>query len=219
MQLSPEFLSAIVGLARTHIEDATYKWSENRGLSLAEARRLLGAVFEINLDHALARAELAHTLMVEGEFRKGREEAMRAVAADPNLADAQHVVSTLLVCLGEHEEALQYIRRCLKLNPGSPDFYLISKTEALLGLQHFDEAQQVVQRVIARQPDWKMAHALAVIAYEGAGKHDEACAAATHLRSLSSRFSVSLWRSYLFFPDREDIPAFSMMLANAGLPE
>ncbi len=140
------------------------------------------------------------------------------MAVDPNLADAQQVAATVLICLGEHEEALRYVRRCLRLTPGLPDFYLICNAEALIGLGRFAEAQAVVQRILARRPEWLMAHGLAAIAYGAAGAHEAARAAVTRLRALNARFTVPLWRSFLFYPDREDVPGFCTLLASAGLP-
>ena len=117
LRRSPRFISAAAGLARTHIEDATFGWSPDKGASLAEARRLLDGAFALVPEHALARAELAHALMVEQRFEEGCREALRAVEADPNLADAAHVLATLLVALGRHEEAQAAVRRIGAVNP------------------------------------------------------------------------------------------------------
>ncbi|MGK0170619.1 MAG: adenylate cyclase, partial [Gammaproteobacteria bacterium] len=97
---SPSFVSATVGLARTHIEDASFGWSTDRASSTANARRLLDAIFASHPDHAPALAELAHLFMVEGDFQSAREVATRGVNSDPTLADAHHVLAIVLVCLG-----------------------------------------------------------------------------------------------------------------------
>jgi len=128
-------------------------------------------------------------------------------------------MATLLVCLGAHEEALRYLRRCLKSNPGAPDFYLICRVEALIGLGRFDQALSDLERILSRQPDWLMAHALAAIANEAAGNREAARAAVANIRDLNAGFTVSLWRRFLFYPERADVADLCALLVRAGLPE
>ena len=219
LKVSPRFISAMAGLARTYIEDANFSWSPDRVASLEEARRLLEGAFEIDPDHPLARAELAHALAVEGRLEQARAEAMKSVSADPNLADAHQVLATVLVCLGEHEEALRHLRMCLKLSPRPPDFYQIWKAEALVGLSRFAEAQSVLQLIIARQPEWLMAHALSAIAYQLTGEEQAAQAAIRRMRDINARFTVSRWHRSLLYPQRPDVARLRQLLIAAGLPE
>ena len=219
LRRSPRFVSAFAGLARTHVEDATFGWSPDKAASLAEARGLLDAAFALTPGHPLARAELAHALMVEQRFEEGRREAVRAVEADPNLADAAHVLATLLVALGRHEEALGYLRHCLKLNPGAPEFYDVGRAEALIGLGRFAEALAVLDGILARRPDWLLAHAMRVIAHQALGQEDAARAAVQRICALNSRFTVRRWHRMIFYPDRADVPGLRALLLAAGLPE
>lgn len=172
LAVSSQFSSAIVGLARTHIENASFGWSEDRAASEAEAKRLLDTALGIRENHAMAHAELGHLLMVQGDFEAARKQSLRAVANDPNLADAHDVLATVLVCLGQHQEALKFSRQSLQLNPGSPEFYLIAMAEAYVALSRYHEAVPVIQRIISQRPNWIMARASLVIAYQGLGQPD-----------------------------------------------
>ena len=219
LEISPQFVSALVGLARTHLEDATFAWSADRTESESHARRFLDAAFEIEDQHAMAHAELAHLLMNQGDYELAREEAMRAVTLDPNLADAHHVVATVLACLGLQREALKFLRQAMKLNPGTPDFYLITLAEAYVALSQYDEALPIVRRIRARRPEWLMAQALMAIVYMGLDQPEEARCVVDNMLAMSPRFTASRWHRYILYPDRPDVENLKQMLIAAGLPE
>jgi adenylate cyclase len=217
--ITPRFVSAIVGLARTHIEDATYGWSTSREGSLAEAKRLLDGALSINENHAAARAELAHFLMISGDYEAAREQAQRAISIDPNSAEAQNVIAFIFLCLNLPREALKYARNAIRLNPGAPEFYLIVMADAYMMLRRFDEALPLLKRILARRPRWIMARALSAICHEAMDRHDEAHKIAMEILEMSSNFGVRRWRRCLLNPDRPDIHESARMLEAAGLPE
>jgi adenylate cyclase len=216
--ITPRFVSAIVGLARTHIEDATYGWSANRAASLAEAKRLLDDAFSINDSHASAHAELAHYYMVARDYAAAHEQGSIARALDPNSAEAQNVMAFIFLCLNQPKEALTAARNAMRLSPGAPEFYLIATADAQMMLQRFDEALPLLARILGRRPRWLMARAMATICLEALGRHDEAHAMATELLELSPNFSVQRWRRCLHNPDRPDTAQSAAMLKAAGIP-
>lgn len=218
LAITPGFVAALVGLARTHIEDATWGWSSSRAASEQESLRLLDQAFALTPNHAMARSELAHLFMVQGRFDAAWEEALRAVESDPNLADPLHVLGIVLVCRGRHAEALRYIREALKLNRGVPEFYLIAMAEAELGLRRFGAAAHILNQIVQRRPEWLMARALLVISLVGLGQLEEAATAVEAMRRLSPGFSAARWRRKLFYAERPDVEGLEQMLIRAGLP-
>lgn len=218
LERSPSFLSAAVGLARTRIEDATFGWSADRERSLEEAGRLLDGVFAIEPDHASAHMELAHFLMVEGDFPAARLEGELAVALDPNNADAHQTLAHILVCLELPEEALRSARRAISLNPGTPEYYFISMAEAFIALERYQEASAVSEKMIARRPAWIMARILNALALHGLGKEAEARNEVQNLLDISPSFTAGRWRRIIFYPDRPDVPDMVERLVSIGLP-
>ena len=74
--------------------------------------------------HAAAHAELAHFLMISGDYEAARKQAQHATSIDPNSAEAQNVTAFIFLCLNLPGEALRYARNAIRLNPGAPEFYL-----------------------------------------------------------------------------------------------
>ncbi len=215
---SPTFHSAAAALARVHIEDATYGWSTDRDESLREARRKLDGVLAIDPDHPSVHVELAHALMVEGNFRAARLEAELGVALDPNDADAHQALAMLLVCLELPDEALRSARSAISLNPSTPEFYLIAMADAFIALGRDQEALAVSEKIIAKRPAWIMARVLNALALHGLGKEAEARDAVRGLLEISPSFSAGRWRRIIFYPDRADVPDLVERLVSAGLP-
>jgi len=218
LKCNPMFLSAVVGLSRTHIEDATFDWSPDRKQSLDEARRVLEGVFAVDPDHASAHMELSHLLMVEGEFATARLEGELAVALDPNNADAHQALAHVLVCLGLPEEALRSSRRALSLNPGRPEFYLIPMAEAYVALERWQEALAVSEQIVAKRSSWVMGRILNILALQGLEKDSEAELAVRALLERSPGYSAARWKRAIFYPERRDVPELLDRLVSAGLP-
>jgi adenylate cyclase len=218
LELNPRFPAALVGLARTHIEDANWGWSEDRQTSCNEARRLLEQAFELDPNHALACAELAHLYMVENQFDTGLEWALKATRLAPSLGDAYHVCAVLLNSLGRFDDALHYNREAIRRTPTSPDFYLVNMNDALIGMRRWRESVALARQIVSRRPDWLMSRAALVISLVGLEQISEAEREVAEIRRRSSRFSAAGWRKRLYFPDRADIPELEQMLVRAGLP-
>jgi class 3 adenylate cyclase/TolB-like protein len=219
LEITPRFVSAIVGLARTHIEDANYGWSSSREGSLAEGKRLLDRAFSINAAHGSAHAELAHFLMISGNYEAARERVLQAISIDPGSAEAQNTAAFVFLCLNLPREALKYARTAIELNPHAPEFYLIVMADAYMLLRRYDEALPLLETILAHRPGWIMARALLAICHEATGQHEEAHKIAMEISEMSPRFSVTRWRRCLHNPDRPDIDDSARMLELAGLPK
>jgi TolB-like protein/Flp pilus assembly protein TadD len=218
LALSSNFLSAMVSLARVHVEEAVFGWSSDREKGIKEARKLIDGVFAIDPDHALAHMEMAQVLMTEGNFSAARLEGELAVALDPNSADAHHALAHILVCLEMYEAALRSARRAIALNPGRPGFYLVVMAEAFIALKQYSEALAVTEKIIAERPTWIMARIWKALALEGLEKDKEAKSEIFDLLEISPGFTARRWRRYIYFPDRPDVPDLVSRLVSIGLP-
>ena len=219
VELSPDFTSAMVSLARTHIEDATFSWSDDKAASLAEARRLIAASLKIAPNYAPAHFEKAHLLLVERDFEAALRDAERSTQIDPNSGEAYMVLAHVLGSLGHYGEAIRAANRAVQLNPSAPEYYLIPLLDSYIALSRYDEAVSVLERIEARRPDWVSACVLAVVLHMGLGHHEAARGYVDRLLGRNPSFTVTKWRDALFNPDREDIPDRVAQLRQAGLPE
>lgn len=217
IQLSPTFHTAIVGLARTHIEDVTFGWSNDSEESLRKARGYLDKVFAIEPNHPAAHAELSHLLLRAGEYQTARLESELAIALDPNSADAYAVHAFCLNSIDLPEEALHSARRAINLNPGTPEYYALAMVDALLVLGRFEEALVTSDQVLSRRPSWITAKIWRALALDSLGKANEARQQITELLESSPRFSAQRWRQIHLAPKRASLLAFEDRLVELGL--
>jgi adenylate cyclase len=219
LEVNPRFPAALVGLARTHIEDANWGWSQDPAASCDKARRLLEKAFELEPDHALACAEMAHLLMVEKEFDAGLDWAERATRLAPTLGDAYHVCATLLNSLGRCEDALHYSREAIRRTPTSPDFYIVTMNDAYIGLGRWRESAALARQILARRPEWLMSRVSLALSLIHLEQMQLAQREIKEIRRRSPHFSASGWRRRLYNPDRPDVPLFEQKLIEMGLPD
>ncbi len=215
---SPTFHSAAVGLARCHIEDATFGWSSDPDESLRQARSKLDGVLAMDPDHPSVHVERGHALMIEGDFPAARLEMELGVALDPDNADAHDALARVLVCLELPDEALRSARRAISLNPSAPEFYFITMADAFILLGRYREALAVAERIVAKRPTWIMARILNVMALHGLGKEAEAREVVRSLLEISPSFTAERWLRVIAYRDRADVPDLVERLVSAGLP-
>lgn len=151
---------------------------------------------------------MAHLLMVEGDFERARDHALRAIRLAPSLGDAYSVSVYVHICLGLCDEALHYSREALRCTLAAPDYNLHGMAEAHLGGERFAEAAAVARRILERRPDWLMTRALLVISLMNAGRKDEARRLAAEIRATNPRFTATRWRKTLLYSDRADVPVW-----------
>ena len=115
----PEYTLAYAGLARIYMEIAMVDGSRE-----ATRRADVAAKRALALDIDLPEAHLAQgQVLIRGEWdwAGARREFERALELDPNSAYGHWARSTLLMALGEKENALKEMEKARRLDPGSQD--------------------------------------------------------------------------------------------------
>jgi tetratricopeptide (TPR) repeat protein len=124
------------------------------------AARLFQAAIAADSSYAPAHAALGNTYaqlfnlgyLTEHEaLPRARAGAERALALDPNLADAHVLRSRVLRLEGKYQDAETALRRALGLNPGSGTAHS-SYSGLLLELGRVDEALQEARRAVELDP-------------------------------------------------------------------
>lgn len=218
LQINPSFPAVLVGLARTLIEDASWRWSEDHLESFGEARRLLDKALEIEPNHALACAEVGHLMMAEKtDLEDGLTWAMKATRIAPSLGDAYHVCATLLSCLGRLDEALRYSREENQRSSTVPDFHFVVMLDAYVGLHRWRDAVALARHIIARRPNWLMVRSALVICLEALELPQEARREAEETNARNPKFTAARWRRTMYDSDRADTLDLEKKLVAAGL--
>ena len=174
--IDPKYAAAYAGLA-----DA-YSSSANNGFqppALGNAKAKAAALKAVALDDSLAEAHIALGRVhrnYDWDWESAEAEYRRAIALNPNSADAYLAYAALLAFLARHEEAIAANRRAHELDP------LATRITAHLAwvlycARRYDEAIAAAQEAIKLEPGDLMSHVMLGKAYMQKRRYAEAVTA------------------------------------------
>jgi DNA-binding winged helix-turn-helix (wHTH) protein/TolB-like protein/Flp pilus assembly protein TadD len=188
IEIDPEFAPAHAGLAEAYtlIGDVVAAPAIPPDEAIPKAKAAASRALELDETLAGAHTSLARIAMVwdldlsaaEGSFK-------RAIALNPNDANAYHWYSHYLIAMGRFDESLAASQQALALDP------LDVAMNAHLGFhfihaREYDRAIAQLQKTLEMNPSSEMAHGLIGAAYEYSGRYDEAIAAYRRSMELGS---------------------------------
>jgi adenylate cyclase len=159
-------------------------------------------------------AELGYVRLYAREYDLSLDAYRGALDLNPNDADVIVDYADALRHSGEPEQALKHFERAMRLNPFSPDVYLLNYAGTLFRLRRFEEAIATVTRM--SQPS--VGRRLHAAALAHLGRTDAAREMAQMILAEDPSFSIDHWAQVV--PDRrpEDLELFVSGLEKAGLP-
>ena len=209
----PSYARAHAAKSRTLNLDWRYDWTDNREEALNSALDL--AIHAIQFDSSDARGfgELGFAHL----YRKEHDEAIsayeRALSRNPNDADLMSDMADALAHCGRSEEAVELLKKAMRLNPFYPDQYLWHLGGAYFNLNDYDLA---IQTIKSMQNPTEGRRILAA-SYGHLGKIREAEEQVKRILIAHPNFNVEHWASVQ--PDKfeADVDHFVEGLKKAGL--
>ena len=158
---------------------------------LDDAEALYRAVLAAQPAHfgALHLTGLIH--YQRGAFASSVNWIGRALAANPNVADAHSNLGLALLGLRRPDEALASLQQALALKPDTPAF-LNNRGNALLALNRPAEALADYDRALRWQPDFVLAHNNRGNTLRALGRHDDALAAYDRALQIAPDYADAL---------------------------
>jgi tetratricopeptide (TPR) repeat protein len=141
----------------------------------------------------------------------------RAIALNPNYADAIAQLGHVLSFAGKPEEAIDLVKKAMHLNPKYPVIYLWDLGHASMLAGRYEEAIAALKRVLHRNPNFHPAHIYLAITYGELGRAEEAQAEAAEFVRMSPAVSWEGWRQRLPYKDQTVIERFFDVLRKAGV--
>ena len=113
-------------------------------------------------------------------------EYQRALALDPNAANAVAALGSTYAFLGQYEKAIEFMNKAVRLSPHDPDLFLwySIKSAAYFALQQYDHAIESARRSIAINPNYANPYGSLASALASTGHFSEARDAGQRYRDL-----------------------------------
>jgi adenylate cyclase len=220
LRLDPNFVTAMARLAIAHTVTAVNRWSDDPRQSLETARRLAEKAVKIDSTLPQAHWALARVYSRRELFDGDRaiKSLRKAIALDPNYADAYAMLANILHFVGRSEEALSNIEKAMRLNPHFPFWYHFVLGANQFMLTHYKASVESFTKSISRNPTWLSNRIYLVAAYGHLGMIDEAEWEIEELRTLGFDLSISNWKARSQIQDPSYRARVLEGLRKAGVP-
>ena len=215
--LEPENSGAFTMLGWTYLMEVWFGLSESPGKAMERvvelAQKALSLDDSIDSPHSL----LAHVYLMKRQFETAIAEAERAVALNPNGADAQAQLGIILSYAGRRERAIASLEKAIRLNPIPPNWYEFGLGEAYCLAGQHEKALVAYEHVLRRYPDDTRALIGLAATYSLLGREEEARAQATQILRIEPAFNVESFVMTLPFKNKADAEVLVGALYKAGL--
>jgi len=182
IELDPHYGRAYAALASTYQETWERQWDWPQALGVlglgshglfTEAEKYLQEAMKnpTPLSHQVASKRFIHLLYHEEAIT----EAGRAIAADPNYAGGYVAMADALIYSGRPEEAVDFVKKAMRLDPHNIANYLYTLGLAHFGMEQFQEAASFLGRAFKLNPEMgSLKRAYLAVAYVYLGQEEKA---------------------------------------------
>ncbi len=215
--LEPNNAGAYTLLGWTYLMEVWSGLSESPGRSMARAAELAQKALALDDTLDLPHSLLGNIYLMSRQYEKAIAEEERAIALNPNGADAHAHLGMTLNYVGRPEEAIALLKKAIRLNPIPPNWYLFSLGDAYRLTEQYEVAIAVYKRVLHRNPDDMRAHTGLAATYSLLGREEQAFAQAEQILRIEPKFSLEYFVKTLPFKNQADTELYIDSLRKAGL--
>jgi TolB-like protein len=197
-------------------------WGALSDEDIGEACRLARQALEAERDDADAIWQAALTLFIfAGEVKMAAAALDRALALNPNAAQAWWARGNIHATRNQPEAAIEATERARRLSPFDPfrPRYDLNIAVAHLAARRFEQAIEWADRALHDQPRLVGAMRVKVAANAHLGHLDAARAELSRVLAIDPNLTIAGFRSYAHYHAPEVLELFVTGLRLAGLPE
>ncbi|MBW1815754.1 MAG: tetratricopeptide repeat protein, partial [Deltaproteobacteria bacterium] len=215
--LDPNYSVSYYVLGVTHLMDVWLGTTKSPRDSLRKAAELSLKAIARDESFGPAYALLGNIYILKRDYEKGISEGRKAVELEPNGADSLAWLGMGLFFADRPAEAIQVLKKAIRLNPIAPGWYLHNLAGAYRDLGQYEEAIAWAEKAVERHPKSVISHVVLAACYSYAGRLEDARVEATEVLRLNPNFSVE--RFAKTSPKKNPIQKkrFSEALLKAGL--
>jgi len=188
--LDPKFSSAYALCGWTYWFDVWNQWSGSPPADLKLSFELAQKALDSDDSNGSALALLSYADWLQRRFDQGVADAQRAVAVNPNDAQAYAALSAAESSAGKPEESLRAAEQAIRLDPAARDIDGYMVGTAYVEMRLFQEAVPVLKRCIAANPNLVTAHFSLLAAYAELGRDQDARAEAAEVMRISPHYTL-----------------------------
>ena len=172
--LDPEFARAYAGLALTYSREAIDGWTPDPSEALALAARHADQASKLDPSSPQVHFVTGQVRLFQRQHTEAVVSAERAIAADPNYADAFALLAWTLNYAGRPAKAMSALNMAMRLNPRPPASYLEILGEIYFVQGRYEDSASTFQQVLDINPAYLRARLWNAAALVRAGSPERA---------------------------------------------
>jgi adenylate cyclase len=219
LALDPDYSSAMEMLAWTLLMDGVLGTSKTPEKSIEKAFEMAQKVLDQGDSDAGAHFLIGYAYSRKGQFDRAISELEIARDLFPNNAEINAGLGSVLNTAGKPEEAINVLKKAIRLNPIPPTWYLRNLGEAYRMVGRYEDSISTYKSAIDRSADDLFAHVGLTATYSVAGRMNEARAQTAEVLSVQPKFSTKRYAKKIPFRDKAENDQLISALRKAGLPE
>ena len=220
LRIDPDYAHAWVALGWPHWQDAYWGWGESAHASLEQALEAGQNALGIDETYPDAFALLAMVYLLRGEHDKSIEMAEKAASFSPSHADAYGLWAYALNGSNKPKEAIQRMKRAMRLCPIYPAWYLLVLGDSYRLMGENDLALSALREAIKLEPDSALTSVFLAGFLAEVGLINEAKATVDKVLSIDPTFTSTRGMAGIcFYKDPALNEKALVNLRKAGLPD
>jgi adenylate cyclase len=155
--------------------------------------------------------------LLRKEHDKAIAAAERAIALNPNAANAYYYLGFVLINSGRVEEGIKLIEKAMRLNPIPPTYYLQDLSVGYYLLGRYEDAIEMNETALKRAPNNVFAHMHLAAAYSALGREQDARRHAEEVLRINPEVSLKELAEMSPVKDKAEVDRYIADLRRAGL--
>ena len=215
IDLDPKFAAAYALLGLTYSQEWSHGWSQNPQ-ALERAFELAQAAIALDNSLPFGHAILGEIYLWKKHYEKAVAEQEKAIALSPSDADLISGLGGILNWAGRPEEAIELVKKAMRLNPMYQTEYLWNLGHAYFLRGRYGETIETLKRARDRNPEYLPVHVYLSASYINQGQQKEARAEAAEASMLSPQTSMEAWKQRLPYKNQAVLERLIDSLRKAG---
>ena len=217
IELDPNYAAAYAELARVLVQRRNHGWSDTPDETLEEGFRMACKAVELDDSGAQGHIVKGFVHLWRHEHDQALAELDTGLTLDPNHADGHMWKAIVCGFAGDPQEGVRAVQHAMRLNPGSPFWYLFALGNACFAMERYEECVAACRKAIGKNPNFIFAQMLLASGLGHLGRSEGADGALGECRRLNPHFSLAWARNLIPYKEHETIDRFSAGLKMAGL--
>ena len=223
IQLDPHYGRAHAALASIYWESFYRFWHSNLGIPWRETKMRADEYLKKAMKNPTPLGYFVASKMLISSFEheKAIAKAEQAIAHDPSDANSYIAMAYTLIYSGRPKEALDFIKKAMRLDPHYPAYYLFVLGLAHFGMDRFEEAATSFERALKRNPENYVPLIPLAATYAHLNREQDATATIKKLKKVLPAVTVSFVRGCPLWKYKNPIDKSRLLegLKKTGLPK